>query len=536
MRFNPSAWIRLPAEYHPTRPCIVYREKRFTYAEINERANRLSWALAELGLGKGSRVATLQYNCNQSFELFIGMWKSGVVMVPLNTRDSAKQNIDILRDSEAEALIFGSEFLAQAEQIGSQLPVVRLFICHGEHKESYLDYETLLRNAHSTEPDIEIDENDIYKIHYTSGTTGMPRGVMMTYRNRKEQVANVFMNADRLISKEDTFLHVAPLTHAAGYYSTPYYLKGAKHVVLDKFDTTALLKTIERERVICTLLVPTMIIMLLEHPHIDRYDLSSLQRIFYGTAPMPTEKLRRAIAVFGPIFRQNYGLTEAVQPLACLIPEEHTADGDGKPASRLASAGRRAIGVEIRIVDRTDQDLAPGEIGEILLRGAHVSPGYLHQHDMTAETYRGGWLHTGDLGKMDEEGYLYIVDRKKDMIISGGFNIYSREVEVFLDRHPAVLESAVIGHPDDKWGEICKACIVLKSGQEKPTPEELVDYCIQEGLPRYKAPKIVLYMESLPKNENKKIVKKDLKTMSLSGDPRFEGVWLNKEKSLGVLK
>jgi len=531
MRFNPSAWIRLPAEYYPLSPCIVYRDKTFTYAEINERANRLSWALAELGLGKGSRVATLQYNCNQSFELFIGMWKSGVVMVPLNTRDSAKQNIDILRDSGAEALIFGSEFTDQAEQMQSQLPGVRLFICHGEHKDSYLDYETLLRNALATEPDIDRDENDLYKIHYTSGTTGMPRGVMMTYRNRMEQVANVFMNADRLIRKEDTFLHVAPLTHAAGYYSTPYYLRGAKHVILDKFDSGKLLETIEREKVTCSLLVPTMIVMLLEHPHIGRYDLSSLQRIFYGTAPMPTEKLRRAIAVFGPIFRQNYGLTEAVQPLACLTPEEHATPREGNRALRLTSAGRRAIGVEIRIVDKTDKDLAPGEIGEILLRGAHVSPGYLHQHDMTAETYRGGWLHTGDLGKMDQEGYLYIVDRKKDMIISGGFNIYSREVEVFLDAHPAVLESAVIGHPDDKWGEICKACIVLKSGCERPAPEALIEYCIREGLPRYKAPKIVLFMESLPKNENKKIVKKDLKTMSLSGDPRFEGVWVNIEKS-----
>ncbi len=531
MRFNPSAWIRLPAESYPSRPCIVYRDRRFTYAEINERANRLGWALEELGLGKRSRVATLQYNCNQSFELFIGMWKAGVVMVPLNTRDSAKQNIDILRDSGAEALIFGPGFKAQAEQISSQLPGVRLLICHGEPAGSCLDYETLLRNARAAEPDIEVDENDLYKIHYTSGTTGTPRGVMMTYRNRKEQVANVFMNADRLISKEDTFLHVAPLTHAAGYYSTPYYLKGAKHVILDKFDSTTLLETIEREKVTCTLLVPTMIVMLLEHPHIDRYDLGSLKRIFYGTAPMPVEKLRKAVSVFGPIFRQNYGLTEAVQPLACLTPEEHVVNKDAGAASRLASTGKRAMGVEIRIVDDNDQDVLPGEIGEIILRGPHVSPGYLNLPETTAQIYRGGWLHTGDLGKMDEERYLYIVDRKKDMIISGGFNIYSREVEIFLDRHPAVLESAVIGHPDDTWGEICKACVVIKPGSQKPTPEELVNHCIQEGLPRYKAPKIVLYMESLPMNENKKIVKKDLKRMSLSGDPRFEGVWVKKDKS-----
>lgn len=531
MRFNPSAWIRLPAEYYPARPCIVYRERRFTYGEINERANRLSWALAALGLGKGCRVATLQYNCNQSFELFIAMWKSGVVMVPLNTRDSAKQNIDILRDSGAEALVLGSEFIPQAEQIAAQVPGVRLFICHGKQRGFSLDYEDLLRKANATEPDIEVDENDIYKIHYTSGTTGMPRGVMMTYRNRKEQVANVFMNADLLISKEDTFLHVAPLTHAAGYYSTPYYMKGAKHVVLDKFDTTTLLETIEREKVTCTLLVPTMIVMLLEDRNIHLHNLSSLQRIFYGTAPMPTEKLKKALSVFGPIFRQNYGLTEAVQPLACLTPEEHVVDPGGETALRLTSTGRRAMGLEIRIVDSVDQDLPRGEIGEILLRGPHMSPGYLNQPNVTAETYRGGWLHTGDLGRMDEDGYLFILDRKKDMIISGGFNIYSREVEVFLDSHPAVLESAIIGHPDEKWGEVCKACVVIRSGYEKPTPEELVNYCIGEGLPRYKAPKIVVFMDSLPKNENKKIVKKEIKKMSLSGDSKWQGVWVKREES-----
>ncbi|MEW6665307.1 MAG: long-chain fatty acid--CoA ligase [Thermodesulfobacteriota bacterium] len=530
MKFNPSAWIRIPAEYYPSRPCIQFRDRLFTYGEINERANRLSRALAGLGLGKGSRVATLQFNCNQSFELFIGMWKSGAVMVPLNTRDSAKQNIDILRDSGAEALVFGSEFTDQAEQSRARLPGVRLFVCHGEHDERYLDYEELLRNAQAGEPDIEVDENEPYKIHYTSGTTGMPRGVIMTYRNRKEQVANVFMNADRLIRKEDVFLHVAPLTHAAGYYSTPYYLKGAKHIVLDRFDTTTLLETIEREKVTCTLLVPTMIVMLLEHPDITRYNLSSLRRIFYGTAPMPTEKLKKALSMFGPILRQNYGLTEAVQPLASLSAEEHLGEPGNGMTLRLTSTGRRAIGVEIRIVDPLDQDLPPGEIGEILLRGPHMSPGYLNQPDVTAETYRGGWLHTGDLGKWDRDGYLYIVDRKKDMIISGGFNIYSREVEIFLDSHPAVLESAIIGHPDEKWGEVCKACVVTRAGYERPTPEELVDYCVREGLPRYKAPKIVAFMDSLPKNENKKILKKEIKALSLSGDPRYKGVRVKRDK------
>jgi len=455
----------------------------------------------------------LQYNCNQSFELFLAMWKAGIVMVPLNTRDSASQNIEILKDSEATVLIFGAEFMDQIERFRQYLPDIRAFICHGDPGGSYEDYESILADSDPSEPNFEFDENDIYRIHYTSGTTGKPRGVLMTYRNRKEQIAHVFMNADRLISKDDVFLHVAPLTHAAGYYSTPYYLKGAKHVILDKFDPTRLFETIEKQKVTCTLLVPTMIVMLLEQYNVRNYNLKSLKRIFYGTAPMPTSKLREAVAIFGNIFRQNYGLTEAVQPLAHLTPEEHVLDGDEDVVRRLGSAGTRAIGREIRIVDNVDAEMASGQIGEILLRSPHISPGYLNLPEATAETYKGGWIHTGDLGYQDQGGYLYIVDRKKDMIISGGFNIYSREVEIFLDSHPAVLESAVIGVADEKWGEAVKAFVVLKKDKSRPVEQELIDFCIDRGLSRYKAPKSIAFIDGLPKNENGKISKIDLKKL-----------------------
>ncbi len=510
MKFNPSAWMRIPAERFPDRTCIVYKDRIFSYSAINARANRLAWGLIQRGFTRGSRVACLQYNCNQSFELFLAMWKAGIVMVPLNTRDSVAQNIEILQDSGATALIFGAEFIDQIELIRQELTGVNEFICHGDPHGRFVDYESILADSDPSEPDFEFAEDDIYKIHYTSGTTGKPRGVLMTYRNRKEQIAHVFMNADRLISKEDVFLHVAPLTHAAGYYSTPYYLKGAKHVILDKFDPALLLKTIEKEKVTCTLLVPTMIVMLLEQDNIRSYDLTSLARIFYGTAPMPTSKLREAVSVFGNIFRQNYGLTEAVQPLAHLTPEEHILDGDEKIVKRLGSTGTRAIGIEIRIVDDNDEDLPVGHIGEILLKSPHISPGYLNLPDVTLETYKDGWLHTGDLGYRDAGGYYFIVDRKKDMIISGGFNIYSREVEIFLDSHPAVLESAVIGVPDAKWGEAVKAFIVVKKDKKQPPAQELVDHCRAKGLSRYKVPKIIAFIDSLPKNENGKISKKDL--------------------------
>jgi len=513
MLFNPSSWINVPAQHHPERICLKYKDRTFTYRETNQRANRLAWGLINQGLGKGTKIASLHFNCNESIEVFLALWKAGFIDVPLNTRNSAKENLDILKDAQPEVVLFGSEFIGQIEQMRKSLPWIKHYVCHGEHQGNFLDYETLLAGEDQREPDVDVDENDIYKIHYTSGTTGTPRGVIMTYRNRKEQIANVFMNADRLISKEDVFLHVAPLTHAAGYYSIPFFLKGAKHVILDKFDPKTLLETVEKEKVTCTLLVPTMIVLLLEYEHLQDHDFSSLQRIFYGTAPMPTAKLKQAISIFGNVFRQNYGLTEAVQPLSCLTPEQHVASGMEEEVRRLASAGKRAIGPDLRIIDDNDRDLPAGEVGEIILRGPHISPGYLNLPEFTAETYRRGWLHTGDLGYLDKDGYLFIVDRKKDMIISGGFNIYSREVEIFLDSHPAVLESAVIGLPDEIWGELVTAFVVLKADKPIPTEQELIDFCAGKGLTRYKLPKKIRFIETLPKNENGKIRKKDLKVL-----------------------
>ncbi|MCF8078414.1 MAG: long-chain-fatty-acid--CoA ligase [Desulfobacterales bacterium] len=515
--FNPSAFIRIASEHYPNQTCITYKDHRFTYRQINSRANRLAHALLDLRLKTGDRIATLQYNCNQSFELIVAAWKTGLVMVPLNTRDSVQQHIAIVQDSEASALIFGKEFEENAVGIRRRLPTVSFFICHGRGSEiqsDWIDYETCIDRFADGEPDIDIADTSLCRIAYTSGTTGTPRGVMMTYRNRMAQIANVFMNADRLINKNEVFLHVAPLTHAAGYYAIPFYLKGSHHVILDKFDTRKFLETVEREKVTCTLLVPTMIIMLLQDESLKHTNISSLKRIFYGTAPMPLDKLNSAIEIFGPIFRQNYGLTESVQPLAALLPEDHVICENEKSPQRLRSTGKRALGTEMRIVDDNDADLPSGEVGEILLRGFHVSTGYYKLPEETAETYRSGWLHTGDLGRLDEDGFLYIVDRKKDMIISGGFNIYSREVENFLDSHPGVLESAVVGLPDEKWGEICAAFIVPKDDDAQLNGADLADFCIRNGLPKYKVPKFISFCSSLPKNENNKVIKKEIKEVA----------------------
>ena len=516
--FNPSAYIRTPVEHYPERTCLTYNDKTYTYREINKRSNQLSNALNNLGIKIGSRVATLQFNCNQSFELIIAMWKIGVVMVPLNTRDSAKQHIEIIKNSGATSVIFGREFIKHAQEIKNSLPQVINYICHGEKNiknYSWLDYENLIKKSSDSEPDIDIDEDALCRISYTSGTTGTPRGVLMTYRNRLAQISNVFMNADYLISKDEVFLHTAPLTHAAGYYAIPFFLKGARHVIMEKFDTTRFLKTVELEKITCVLLVPTMIIMLMQDPNLKKTNLSSLRRIFYGTAPMPFDKLQSALEIFGPIMRQNYGLTESVQPLACLNADEHIIQNNDENVNRLHSTGKRALGIEIRIVDEKDIDLPVGEVGEIILRSPHISIGYYNMKTETENTFRGGWLHTGDLGRFDKNGYLYIVDRKKDMIISGGFNIYSREVEMYLDSHKMVLESAVIGLPDEKWGEICAAFIVTREKTLKINEKELVAHCIGEGLSKYKIPKQIYFIDNLPKNENNKIIKKKLKEMTM---------------------
>jgi acyl-CoA synthetase (AMP-forming)/AMP-acid ligase II len=262
-----------------------------------------------------------------------------------------------------------------------------------------------------------------------------------------------------------------------------------------------------------------MIIKLIDHPDVHKYDLRSLRRIFYGTAPMPIEKLRKAIEIFGNIFRQNYGLTEATQPIIYLSPEDHILSGPEHVVARLGSCGRPALGVEVRVVNEKDQPVKPGEVGEIIVRGDSIMKGYLRQPKATAEALRGGWLRTGDLATVDEEGYVFIVDRKSDMIISGGFNIYPKEIEEVIYRNPSVSEVAVIGVPDDVWGESVKAIVVPKEGVSL-TEEGIIDFCRQH-LASYKKPKSVDFVKELPKNNNGKILKRELKAQYWKGQIRI---------------
>jgi len=371
MRLTPGSYLTWPVERYPDRPCIVFEGRTFTYREINQRINRLAHSLSRLGFRMGDIIASLHHNCNQAFESFAAKWKMGFTEVPLNVRNAGPENIYVLNQSKARGLIFEGEFLGQIRSISEQIPNVEFLICHRSHEShEFIDYEELLSNSSEDEPEVELDENQLTRIMYTSGTTGRQRGVPMSYRLRIDGFKTMFMNFDAYFDVNDILLTVGPMTHAAGLHLLPFYLKGAKLIVHPRFDVQQVLETIERERVTVILLAPTMIVMLLQHPEIQKHNYSTLRRIFYGMSPIPVGQLRKAISIFGPIFRQNYGLTEAHQPLATFHPWEHVLEGTPKELERLSSAGRRALGVEIKLVDQDGNSVPRGQTGEIIIRAS----------------------------------------------------------------------------------------------------------------------------------------------------------------------
>ena len=514
-----GSYFSWPVKRWPEKIAVICGNERLTFAQIDERINRLANGLSSLGLKKPKRIAVLLANSPRFIEVRFALQKAGLTLVRLNVRQSIQEHAYILSHSRSHAFLYGEDFSAIARELKKRVPGVKTWMGVPRGDKRDLSYEDLLSASSPVSPEIEVSPDDADRINYTSGTTGRPKGVLMTFGVAQARLRNDFFNEEILITHKDVYLAVAPLTHAGGVVLIPYYIKGATAVIMPSFDPGKILETIEREQVTSTLLVPTMIIKLIDHPDVHKYDLQSLRRIFYGTAPMPVEKLRKAIEIFGNIFRQNYGLTEATQPVIYLSPEEHILSGPPHVVARLGSCGRPALGVEVRVVNEKDQVVKPGEVGEIIIRGDAIMKGYLRQPKATAEALRGGWLRTGDLATVDEGGFVFIVDRKSDMIISGGFNIYPKEIEEVIYRYPGVSEVAVIGVPDDVWGESVKAIVVPKEGVSL-TEEGISDYCRQH-LASYKKPKSVDFVKELPKNNNGKILKRELKERYWKGQARM---------------
>ena len=498
------------AVWYPERIAMVDigEDTRLTFRELNERVNRLANALSSLGLKKGDRVASLSPNRFQLVEITFACHKIGLIMVPLNARLSMAELVYMLNNSDSSVLILGPEYIAEMEKERSEIKTVKHYISISHPPASMIDYEDILRSASADDPRIEVEMDDIAELRYTSGTTGRLKAAMISYRNKLCLYRKVLLR-DSNIHKDSAVCHVAPITHASRAALLPFIMKGARNVLLPGFDIPLLLKTIEKERITHFLSVPTMLNVLMAYSDLKKYDLSSIETIIYAASPMPVEKIKQALKIFGPVLKQGYGLTEASGGITCLSQEDHVIDGDPKKLKRLASAGRPGFENDVRVVNENGEDVKPGEVGEVIERGDDMMLGYWKDPELTAATIRNGWLYTKDMATVDEDGYIYLVDRKGDMIISGGFNVYPSEVEGVLAGHPAVFEAAVIGVPDDKWGESVKAVVVLKEGMAV-SEEELINHCKQH-LSSYKKPKSVDFVKELPKNPIGKVLKRKIK-------------------------
>jgi acyl-CoA synthetase (AMP-forming)/AMP-acid ligase II len=505
---NVGRFLANAAERDSAKAGFVWGDDVVSYREANARSDSLAAALRRFGLGRGERVGVLMPNCPQLLESMFATWKAGGCVVPLNARFQREELVYHLADPRARAVIFSEEYRETVAAVRDRVPTVERFICVGEPLPGQLAYDELVTEDPGPAGDTGAADDDLAWLFYTSGTTGRPKGAMLTHGVLT--FVSVSWVADLMpLQQEDVGLHAAPLTHGAGFHALALTMKGATQVLLrpPHFDPENFCATVERHRVTNAWLVPTQIKMLLNYQELGKWDLSSLRWIVYGGSPMYVEDLKEALRRIGPVFVQIFGQGETPMTATYLRREDHVLMGAA--AARLASCGRARSGLEVRVLDERDRELPRGQGGQICVRGASVMKGYWERPEATAETLRGGWLHTGDVGYMDHQGYVYILDRTKDMIISGGANVYPREVEEVLIQHPAVSEACVVGVPHEIWGEAVKALVVLRPG-EAVTGEELTRF-VGERLADYKKPKSVEFTGELPKNAYGKVLRRDLK-------------------------
>ena len=500
------------ARKYPDKEALVYGKTRLTYKQLNARINRLAQALLDIGITKGAKVAILSFNCNQFLETYYALGKIGGIAVPLNFRLHAEELIYMVNHSDAEAFILGEPFLQMVKDMRKDLPGIRKYISITDKPvKGMLHYETWIAKYPDDEPLVLVDEDDPLFIMYTAGTTGRPKGAVITHKN---EVAMWMLGGFYVFPEPGLFtggrlldvksFAVPPIFHLAAFGFCQFNFFGGTTVVLPEevFDPVEIMRTIQEEKINAIVLIPAMANFLLLLPDLDKYDKSSLQIWLSGGAILPTET-RRLIQQHFPNVRiiDLFGQTEMSPLVTGLLPSE--AKG------RETSVGRVLPFIEMRIVDDNDNDVPVGAIGEAAYRGPTVMKEYYKDTKATAEAMRGGWFHSGDLVRRDAEGYVYVVDRKKDMIISGGENIYPAEIEEILYSHPKILECAVIGVLDEKWGESVKAVVVCRPG-EQLTEQEVIEYCKQH-LASYKKPRSADFVDSLPRNTLGKVLKRVLK-------------------------
>lgn len=500
----------------PHKHAIVCGGKRWTYREFHNRVNRLSHCLGAFGIKKDDKVAILHPNCHTFLETYYAIPQVGGISVPINTRLSPKEIAFILQDSDSKILIADSVFKNQVDAIRGEIRGIEKILWTGEARENDgpidLNYEKALkRNDFGSLPEPSIHGEDIAQIYYTSGTTGRPKGVMLSHKNGMTHALGTI--AEIHLTDQDVWIHVAPLFHLADAWATwAVTWVGGTHVLVREFDAKVVLETIQKEKVTLTNLIPTMLNLMVNHPDVGKFDYSSLRVLLSGGAPIAPEVVRKIVETFKCDYIQTYGMTETSPYLTLSILKEHLKKLSHEDQLRFKSkTGREFIGVELKVVNDRGEEVKKDEkeVGEIIVKGDIVTKGYWKLPDETNKSIKNGWLYTGDMAVIDEEGYVTIVDRKKDMILTGGENVYSTEVENILYMHPAILECAVVGVPDLKWGEAVKGIVVLKPGQ-KVTDQEVIQFC-KERMAHYKAPKSIDFIEALPRTGSGKIHKKGLR-------------------------
>ena len=498
-----GSWLVKHSDRHANKTAIVYKDKRFTYRQLNDRVNRLAHSLVELGVRKGDRVNALLFNRHELMEALFACAKIGAIFVPINFRLSLEEVEYIVRDSGGIIFMYDDRLEAIVNGLAARTPQIRSFIRVGDEETvADLAYEQLLAEARHEEPEYIVGLDDAHMMMYTSGTTGRPKGAVLTHGNTQWNAINCL---DALPITEDMItLTVAPLFHIGGMniFTTPVLYKGGTVVLEDKFDPQLTLELVEREKITSLFLVPAMWQAITQFPKLEQYDVSSLTFNISGGAPCPLTIIeffqKRGIPFF-----EGFGLTETA-PIVAVLDGENTVRKNG-------SVGKPPIHTEVKVVDPYGHEVPTGQVGELVVKGPNIFVEYWNKPEATKEAIRDGWFFTGDLAKLDEEGFLYIVDRMKDMIITGGENVYPIEVEQVLFRHPNIREVAVVGYPDEKWGESVKAVIALKNPNEALDLQEVRAFC-EEKLAAFKIPKQVDLVNELPRNATGKVLKIVLRT------------------------
>ncbi|WP_020418633.1 class I adenylate-forming enzyme family protein [Amycolatopsis sp. ATCC 39116] len=489
-----------------SRTAVRHGDSAITYRELGERVHRIVGGLTGLGVRRGDRGVLLLGNCPEFFEIEHALFLGGFVRTALSIRLHLREVVHILTDCAATVVFAAPEWAERLAGVRDQLPALRHVVTvDGGPGDTTLEELREAAPAPYTRP----LPHEPAAILYTSGTTGMPKGATLSHANWAAMVRNELLELPPA-RDDDLVLHVAPLSHLSGYVAPSYFVRGATHLTCAKFDATETLELVERHGVTILPMVPTMLNLLVLAAEQRTGDYGSLHTVVYAGSPIAPDRLARARQVFGDVFIQFYGLSELPIPIACLSRQDHSFDPASGIPARLASAGRISPFVEVKLVDDAGAEVPHGEVGEITVRGDQTMMGYWHLPGATADMVDAeGWASTGDLGRFDEDGYLYIVDRKKDMVVTGGFNVYPTEIENVVSTLPAVSEVAVIGVPDPVWGEALKAVVVVRDGYSL-TPEEVVAVC-SANLASYKKPRSVEFVTELPKTGSGKIMRRQLR-------------------------